>query len=61
MTVQTVSVGDLEDVARWAQEQGVDPMTYLAADAEALIDEADAVVREARLQRRLREKMRRGA
>lgn len=46
MSTQIMSVGDLEDVARFCEEEGTDPMTYLASDVDALLDEADELLAE---------------
>lgn len=41
-----MSVGDLDDVARFCEEHGTDPMTYLASDVDAMIDEGEELLSE---------------
>lgn len=68
--VRIISVGDLEDVARYCQEQGAGPMALLAEEAEVLGEfqqaRADRLIREGeelvtRLGRKLGRRLRRGA
>ena len=68
--VQIISVGDLDDVARYCQEQGAGPMALLAEEegvrAEFAQARADRLIREGEdllvhLGRKLGRRLRRGA